>query len=241
MAANPDPFAAQAESVVEEMASRHGPQWNDTARMAMASGLLGARTVGEGLSQGFQNALPYVQRGREADSRAYGQSLRDRLSGLEAQSANRSRRLSEADRSVGNTISDVRSANESTRRAYQDSLSSEESGYRRAMDEGAVGRAEEGLALQRKGATLAERRELRMELAEKVRRASLVYKTAQDAVERDQDLRADAMKLATKKMEGQFIGRSADNEDLWNEEFGRQVQFFMNEIKGGGVELSIDD
>jgi hypothetical protein len=49
------------------------------------------------------------------------------------------------------------------------------------------------------------------------------------------------MKLATKKMEGQFIGLSADNEDLWNEEFGRQVQFFMNEIRGGGVELSIDD
>ena len=242
MAANPDPFAAQAESVVAEMASRHGPQWDDTARMAMASGLFGARTVGEGLSQGFQNALPYVQRGREADSRAYGQSLRDRLSGLEAQSANRSRRLSEADRSVGNTISDVRSANESTRRAYQDSVSSEESGYKRFMDEGTVRRAERGLAIQEKQLTLGQERAVRDERRDDLDRARLIYTTTKNAEEQDQGLRQAAIKMAQKKMEtGWHRGSGKDAEADWQKQFRIEVQFFMNEIRGGGVELSIDD
>ena len=201
--------------------------------MAMASGMFGARTVGEGLGRGLQNALPYVQRGREADSRVYGQSLRDRLAGIESQQADRGRRIAEAERSAGNTISDVVASNAMGRQARQDSAADEGLRYKQWQDKGSTARSEEGLRMQGESLELQQRSADRADLEDSLDRARLSYQTEKTERERDQDLRADAMKLAQKQMEeGDFGVLNSGNQDAYEKEFKRLVQFFKKQIVG---------
>jgi len=91
-----DPRVAQMEALQAQIAGRSGPDWRPAAQLQFALGMMGGRTVGEGIRAGMQGAAPYMQAGALEASRQEGQALRDQLSSLERMSASESRRRSEA-------------------------------------------------------------------------------------------------------------------------------------------------
>ena len=91
-----DPRVAQMEALQAQIAGRSGPDWRPAAQLQFARGLMGGRTVGEGIRAGMEGAAPYMQAGALETSRQEGQALRDQLSALERMSASESERRREA-------------------------------------------------------------------------------------------------------------------------------------------------
>jgi hypothetical protein len=91
-----DPRVAQMEALQAQIAGRSGPDWRPAAQLQFALGMMGGRTVGEGIRAGMEGAAPYMQAGALETSRQEGQALRDQLSSLERMSASESERRREA-------------------------------------------------------------------------------------------------------------------------------------------------
>ena len=87
--------------------------------------------------------------------------------------------------------------------------------------------------MQGESLELQQRSADRADLEDSLDRARLSYQTEKTVRERDQDLTADAMKLAQKQMEeGDFGVLNSGNQDAYEKEFKRLVQFFKKQIVG---------